>query len=300
MLTIAYSPIYIYQLPNGHRFPMIKYELLPEQLIREGTVEEYQFFNPRPLEVKELMLTHTTEYLDKLFALDLSAKEMRQIGFPIRRELVERGKVIASGTYHCAKNAIDDGISMNIAGGTHHSFADRGEGFCLYNDVAVAINLLKQNDGIQKVLVVDLDVHQGNGTAKIFEENQEVFTFSMHGEKNYPIRKEKSSLDIGLKDKTEGKEYLRILDDALHRTIEYFEPQLVFYNSGVDILESDKLGRLSVSKKDCMARDEFVFTTMKKNNIPVVTVMGGGYSERLADIVDAHANTFRAAQAVFF
>jgi acetoin utilization deacetylase AcuC-like enzyme len=300
MLKIAYSPVYIYPLPEGHRFPMIKYELLPEQLLREGTVSEDNFFCPEPLDDSEILSTHTAEYLNKLNNLTLSTKEIRNIGFPVRKELVTRGKIIASGTYQCALHALKYGVSMNIAGGTHHSFADRGEGFCIFNDVALATRLLIKNYNIRKILIVDLDVHQGNGTAKIFENTPEVFTFSMHGEKNYPTRKEKSNLDIGLPDKTEGDLYLNVLYENLHKFLNDFCPEIVFYNAGVDILETDKLGRLSVSKKDTLQRDEMVFRLMKTNKIPVVAVMGGGYSEKLSDILDAHANTYRSAQAVYF
>lgn len=300
MLKIAYSPVYIYPLPEGHRFPMIKYELLPEQLVREGTVLEDNFFCPEPLDDSEILSTHTVEYLNKLNNLTLSPKEIRNIGFPVSTELVNRGKIIASGTYQCALYSLKYGVSMNIAGGTHHSFADRGEGFCLFNDVALATRLLIKNHNIRKILIVDLDVHQGNGTAKIFENTPEVFTFSMHGEKNYPTRKEKSNLDIGLPDKTEGDVYLNVLYENLHKLLHDFCPEIAFYNAGVDILETDKLGRLSVSKKDTLHRDEMVFRLMKTNKIPVVAVMGGGYSEKLSDILDAHANTYRSAQAVYF
>ncbi|MBK8621939.1 MAG: histone deacetylase [Saprospiraceae bacterium] len=300
MLKIAFSPVYIYPLPEGHRFPMIKYELLPEQLLREGTVVDNNFFCPEPLYDSEILTTHTAEYLNKLNSLTLSPKEIRNIGFPVRKELVERGKIIASGTYQCALYAMEYGISMNIAGGTHHSFSDRGEGFCIFNDVALACRLLLKNKQIRKILIVDLDVHQGNGTAKIFEHTPEVFTFSMHGEKNYPTRKEKSNLDIGLPDKTEGDLYLSVLYENLHKLLHNFCPQIVFYNAGVDILATDKLGRLSVSKKDTLKRDEMVFHLMKTNKIPVVAVMGGGYSEKLSDILDAHANTYRSAQAIYF
>lgn len=299
MIKIAFSPIYIYELPQGHRFPMEKYELLPEQLIREGTIRESQLFIPEPLSNDELELTHDPAYIQSLDTLTLTTKEIRNIGFPVRKELVDRGKVIASGTYQCALFAIKNGVSLNIAGGTHHSFADRGEGFCIFNDVAVAANLLLKRQVVKRILVVDLDVHQGNGTAKIFSNNPAVCTFSMHGEKNYPTRKEKSSLDIGLPDATEGSVYLQVLYEELPKIIDQFMPELIFYNSGVDILESDKLGRLKVSKLDTFRRDQFVLETCKAHKIPVVVVMGGGYSVKLADILDAHANTYRAASDIF-
>ena len=300
MLKIAYSPIYKYQLPDGHRFPMIKYELIPEQLIYEGTITEDQFFHPKQLSEENILLTHDLEYWQKLQTLSLSVKEVRKIGFPLTKNLVDRGRYIAQGTIDCAMFAIQYGCAMNVAGGTHHSFAGHGEGFCVYNDFAIAANFLLKEKIVQKILIVDLDVHQGNGTAKLFENEPRVFTFSMHGAKNYPGRKEKSDLDIGLADKTVDEPYLKILEETLPRLIENVEPDIIFYLSGVDILESDKLGRLSMTLDGCKQRDQFVFDICKKNNIPVAVSMGGGYSERIAVIVEAHANTFRCAQQIFF
>jgi len=300
MLKIAFSPIYKYQLPDGHRFPMIKYELIPEQLIYEGTITEDQFFHPKQLSEENILLTHDLAYWQKLQTLTLSKKEIRKIGFPLTKNLVDRGRYIAQGTIDCALFAMQYGCAMNVAGGTHHSFADHGEGFCVYNDFAIAANYLLQEKIIQKILIVDLDVHQGNGTAKLFENEPRVFTFSMHGAKNYPGRKEKSDLDIGLADKTLDTPYLKILKETLPRLIENVEPEIIFYLSGVDILESDKLGRLSMTLDGCKQRDQFVFDICKKNNIPVAVSMGGGYSERIATIVEAHANTFRCAQQTFF
>ena len=300
MLKIAYSPIYKYQLPDGHRFPMIKYELIPEQLIYEGTITEDQFFHPKQLSEENILLTHDLEYWQKLQTLSLSVKEVRKIGFPLTKNLVDRGRYIAQGTIDCAMFAMQYGCAMNVAGGTHHSFADHGEGFCVYNDFAIAANFLLKEKIVQKILIVDLDVHQGNGTAKLFENEPRVFTFSMHGAKNYPGRKEKSDLDIGLADKTVDEPYLKILEETLPRLIENVEPDIIFYLSGVDILESDKLGRLSMTLDGCKQRDQFVFDICKKNNIPVAVSMGGGYSERIAVIVEAHANTFRCAQQTFF
>ena len=300
MLKIAFSPIYKYQLPDGHRFPMIKYELIPEQLIYEGTITEDHFFHPKQLSEEHILLTHDLEYWQKLQTLSLSAKEIRKIGFPLTKNLVDRGRYIAQGTIDCALFAMQYGCAMNVAGGTHHSFADHGEGFCVYNDFAIAANYLLKEKIVQKILIVDLDVHQGNGTAKLFENEPSVFTFSMHGAKNYPGRKEKSDLDIGLADKTIDEPYLKILQDTLPRLIENVEPDIIFYLSGVDILETDKLGRLSMTLDGCKKRDQFVFEICKKNNIPVAVSMGGGYSERIAIIVEAHANTFRCAQQTFF
>lgn len=279
---------------------MIKYELIPEQLIYEGTVSEDQFFHPEPLSDEQLLLTHTAEFLDKLKNQTLSAKEIRAIGFPMTPLLIQRGRHIANGTLQCAKYAMEHGVAMNIAGGTHHSFADHGEGFCIYNDIALSAHNLLATGKIKKALVVDLDVHQGNGTAKIFEGDNRVYTWSMHGERNYPTRKENSDLDTALPDKTEDALYIKTVRDILPRLIDEVEPDIVFYLSGVDILESDKLGRLSVSIPGCKERDKIVLETCKKNNLPVAISMGGGYSPRIVDIIDAHANTYRLAQEIWF
>lgn len=300
MLKIAYSPIYKYPLSEKHRFPMIKYELIPEQLIYEGTVTEDQFFHPDPLTDEQILLTHTSEFLDKLKNQTLSAKEIRAIGFPMTPLLVQRGRHIAKGTLLCAQYAMNHGVAINVAGGTHHSFADHGEGFCIYNDIALSAHNLLAEGLIKKVLVVDLDVHQGNGTAKIFEGDDRVFTWSVHGEKNYPTRKEKSDLDTPLPDKTEDQLYLKTIREILPQLIDKVEPDIVFYLSGVDILESDKLGRLSVTLSGCKERDRIVLETCHRNSIPVAISMGGGYSPRIADIVEAHSNTYRLAQEIWF
>lgn len=300
MLKIAFSPIYKYELPQGHRFPMEKYELLPEQLLYEGTVEQDNFFAPSPLQESTILLAHEAAYWEKLKTLNLTRKEIRAIGFPLSENLVRRGTYIANGTVHCALYAQEYGVAMNIAGGTHHSFTNRGEGFCLLNDIAIAAHYLLTNDKAKNILIVDLDVHQGNGTAQIFKSEDRVFTFSMHGAKNYPLRKETSDLDIGLPDKTEDNRYLQILENTLPLLLDQVEPDFIFYLSGVDVLETDKLGRLSLSLEGCKRRDKMVFEQCKKNDIPVAVSMGGGYSKRLSDIVDAHANTFRVAQELYF
>ncbi|MBK7869819.1 MAG: histone deacetylase [Saprospiraceae bacterium] len=300
MLKIAFHPIYKYELPEGHRFPMVKYELLPEQLLYEGTVNQDNFFQPEPISEETILLTHTELYWEKLKYQALDKKEIRAIGFPMSETLVQRGRHIANGTIQCALYAQEFGIALNIAGGTHHAFADRGEGFCLFNDIAIAANYLLHHKKANKILIVDLDVHQGNGTARIFKNEDRVFTFSMHGEKNYPVRKEQSDLDIGLPDQTEDTPYLKILRNTLPALIESVEPDLVFYLSGVDVLATDKLGRLNMSMAGCKERDRIVLEACKQNNIPLSVSMGGGYSERIAHIVEAHANTYRLAQEIFF
>lgn len=300
MLKIAYSPIYKYALPEKHRFPMEKYELLPEQLLYEGTVNEDNFFHPEAATEENILLTHDAVYWDRLKKLDLTPKEIRKIGFPLSEELVTRGTHIANGTLQCALFAQQFGIAMNIAGGTHHSFKDRGEGFCVLNDIAIAANYLLLHQLASKILIVDLDVHQGNGTANIFQDEQQVFTFSMHGQRNYPTQKENSDLDIGLPDKTEDELYLKTLKNTLPKLLDEVAPDLVFYLSGVDIIESDKLGRLNVSMQGCKERDRFVLSLCKQHQLPLAVSMGGGYSERISDIVEAHANTYRLAQEIFF
>lgn len=300
MLKIACSPVYKYELPAGHRFPMVKYELIPEQLLYEGTVVQDNFFHPDPLPEPVALLTHTKTYWDKLTEVRLSDKEVRAIGFPINEKFVHRGRHIANGTIQCALFAQKEGCAMNVAGGTHHAFADRGEGYCCFNDQAVAANYLLHNGLAKKILIVDLDVHQGNGTASIFSDEPRVFTFSMHGERNYPLRKEQSSLDIGLPDGLTDGPYLKMLRETLPRIAEAFEPDFVFYLSGVDILASDQLGRLDISREGCRERDRIVLSYCRQNGIPVAVSMGGGYSRRIADIVEAHANTFRVAQEIFF
>ncbi len=300
MLRIAYSPVYKYELPEKHRFPMAKYELLPEQLLYEGTAGQDNFFHPEPLSEETILLTHDEAYWEKLKTQQLSRKEIRAIGFPMSDKLVQRGRHIARGTIDCALYSRQYGVALNVAGGTHHSFTYKGEGFCLLNDIAIAANYLLHHKIAEKILVIDLDVHQGNGTAQIFRNEARVFTFSMHGAKNYPHRKEPSDLDIGLPDRTEDGPYLKTLCDTLPRLIDEVQPDQIFYLSGVDVISSDKLGRLSLSIQGCRERDRFVLETCKKNSIPVDISMGGGYSERLAHIIEAHANTYRAAQEVFF
>ena len=300
MLKIAYSPIYKYDLPVGHRFPMVKYELIPEQLLYEGTITASNFFHPTLLSEETILWTHEATYWEKLKNQSLTKKEIREIGFPMSSQLIHRGRHIANGTIDCALFALEFGVAMNVAGGTHHSYSYKGAGFCVFNDIAIASNYLLKHQLANQILVVDLDVHQGDGTAQIFKNEPRVFTFSMHGAKNYPARKQPSDLDIGLPDKTQDKIYLKTLLETLPKLIDEVQPDLIFYLSGVDIIESDKLGRLSVSIQGCKERDEIVLESCYKNQIPVAVSMGGGYSEKLAHIVEAHANTFRVAQQLFF
>lgn len=299
MVKIAFDPIYAHPLPENHRFPMMKYELIPEQLIHEGTCSEINFFKPGSCSKEIVLFTHDEAYLYKLLNQKLNPSEQRKIGFPQSTALIERELIITQGTIEASIYALENGVALNVAGGTHHAFADRGEGFCLLNDQAVAANYLLRQQLSRKILIIDLDVHQGNGTAKLMENEPRVFTFSMHGATNYPFHKEKSDLDIGLLDGTTGETYLSILTEILPKLIESVKPDFAFYLAGVDILSTDKFGKLQVSIDECRQRDEFVFTELKKHHIPVTVVLGGGYSPEVKTIVEAHCNTFRSAVNLF-
>tara|TARA_R110002074_G_scaffold149035_4_gene301186 strand:+ start:9402 stop:10304 length:903 start_codon:yes stop_codon:yes gene_type:complete len=300
MLKIAYHPIYKHPLPEGHRFPMMKYELLPQQLLHEGTCTESNFFEPEIPNDKHIVAVHDPEYFYDLLNMMISAKMSRKIGFPISEDLVERERIIADGTLKGCDFALQYGISMNIAGGTHHAYSNHGEAFCLLNDQAIGAKYLLNKGLAKKILIVDLDVHQGNGTAEIFQNDTSVFTFSMHGEANYPFKKEQSDLDISLPKGTDDKSYLSILKENLPKLIDTVQPDFIFYLSGVDVLESDKLGTLGLSLEGCKLRDQFVLETCRNLKIPVQSSMGGGYSKDIKIIVEAHANTFRLAQSLYF
>jgi acetoin utilization deacetylase AcuC-like enzyme len=299
MHWIAYDPIYAHPLPEAHRFPMLKYELIPQQLLYEGTIQPHHILSPGPCPSEVVLWTHTPEYFNKLTHQTLSVREQRQIGFPQSPQLTERELVITQGTIDCCLWALDQGVALNVAGGTHHAFSDRGEGFCLLNDFAVASNFLLRKNIVKQILIIDLDVHQGNGTARIFRDEPRVFTFSMHGEHNYPFRKERSDCDIALKDGTDDKMYLSLLTETVTQLIQTTKPDFAFFLSGVDILSTDKFGKLKLSLEACRQRDEIVFSLLKKNHIPCTVAMGGGYSEDIKIIVDAHCNTFRVAKSIY-
>jgi acetoin utilization deacetylase AcuC-like enzyme len=300
MLKIAYDPIYAHPLPEGHRFPMLKYELIPAQLIHEGTISRENLFSPEPLQQEVILWTHDEHYWHQLHDLTLPAKEIRRIGFPLSAQLVERETRIARGTIDGCHFAFQNGIAFNVAGGTHHAGRNWGEGFCLLNDQAIAANYLLNNKLAASILIIDLDVHQGNGTAQIFENDSRVFTFSMHGANNFPYRKELSDLDIALPDDTGDRGYLDILKQTLPGLIEKQKPDFIFYLSGVDVLKTDKLGKLALSMEACKERDKFVLELCKSHRIPVQVSMGGGYSANIKDIVEAHCNTYRLANDLYF
>jgi len=299
MIKIAFSPIYYHKLPEGHRFPMLKYELIPEQLLYEGTITHENLFVPNKCDKSDILRTHDLEYYEKLINQQLSPSEQRKIGFPQSPELIERELIITQGTIDCSLFALEHGCALNIAGGTHHAFAERGEGFCLLNDMAIASNYLLNKKLVNKILIIDLDVHQGNGTAKIMEDVDNVFTFSVHGGSNYPFHKEKSDLDIPLPDGISGVEYLKIVENALVTLLETVKPDFIFYLAGVDILSTDKFGKLNVSIDECKQRDYLVLKMAYDHKIPVAIAMGGGYSPDINHILQAHCNTFRIAADLF-
>jgi len=300
MLKIAYDPIYIHPLPSGHRFPMLKYELIPAQLLHEGLIGEDSLFSPGELSEEIILWTHDAAYWQQLRGLKLPPQEQRRIGFPLSARLIEREKRIAQGTLEGCRFAVDYGVAFNVAGGTHHAGTNWGEGFCILNDQSIAANYLLNNKLASSILIVDLDVHQGNGTAQIFENKSSVFTFSMHGANNFPFRKEKSDYDVPLPDGTGDEEYLYLLKTILPHLIEVQKPDFIFYLSGVDILASDNLGKMALSKTACKQRDQFVFEQCIANKIPVQVSMGGGYSPDIKDIVEAHCNTYRVANELYF
>lgn len=278
---------------------MEKYDLLPKQLMYEGTCDREDFFSPKALNEDIVKVVHQKSYVNRLKHMNLNRSEVRKIGFPNSKQLVEREFVIAGGTVEGAMKSLEKGISFNIAGGTHHAYSTHGEAFCMLNDQAIAARYLLDNQKAKKVLIIDLDVHQGNGTAKIFQKEDRVFTFSMHGQKNYPFRKEQSDWDIALEDNTGDDIYLNILNETLPKLFEKVDPDFVFYLSGVDVVGTDRLGRLGMSLEGSKQRDEQVLKFCHKHSLPVQCSMGGGYSKDIKVIIEAHANTYRVAQQIF-
>ena len=300
MIKVAWHPSYVHPVPDGHRFPMEKYELLPMRLIREGIVSEDNFFEPSQGLTYNLDV-HDSEYLRRLFNLELTKKEERASGFTLSQELIQRELRITNGTVEGALWALNNrSAAFNIAGGTHHASANKAEGFCLLNDQAIASSYLLENTKVSQILIIDLDVHQGNGTAQIFKNINNVYTFSMHGANNYPYHKPPSDLDIPLPDNTDDKKYLNLLKKYLPNIMTEINPDFIFYLAGVDILAEDKLGRLGLTLNGCTERDELVFALAKDNDIPIMTTMGGGYAPDIKIILEAHCNTFRSASNIYY
>jgi acetoin utilization deacetylase AcuC-like enzyme len=308
MLKVAYSSVYNFKFPIKIRFPIVVYELIYKQILAENDGNNDVFFEPKPLSEDIILLTHTAEYWHRLSQQLLTEKELLLLGYPQSRKLVQRSATIADATVQCALFAQKYGVSINITGGTHHAFTDHGEVFCQLNDVAIAANYLIHKDLYKRILIIDLDVHQGSGTAEIFNKSPNkwrdkeggVFTFSMHNKFNYPLTKEESDLDIELQDGMEDKLYLDFLTDNLHNLFDNLQPDFVFFNAGIDVIANDKLGRLALTIEGCRERDKMVFEKCKAHNVPVVAVMGSGFNNVSAIIVEAHLNTYRMAKQVFF
>lgn len=300
MIAVAYHPIYVHDVPEGHKFPMAKYELLYRQILHEGIVDTSEILTPSMMSAEIAANVHDKSYISKLINQELTSKEQRLTGFQLSPKLIERELTIMQGTLDLAIHCWQEKTAgLNIAGGTHHAYRDRGEGFCLLNDFAIAAQYLLDHFPLKKVLIVDLDVHQGNGTAKIFENQEQVFTFSMHGRTNYPLHKENSDLDIALEPGTSGKTYLAELEKGLNQILNQIQPDFIFYQCGVDVLATDKLGYLALSHEDCRLRDQMVVEFAKSIHIPIVAAMGGGYSPDIRDIIKAHTQTFQCFATEF-
>ena len=294
-MFVAYHPGYVVDIGAGHRFPMPKYGLVYERLLAEGTLAPDQIAVPQPVATDDLLLVHTHDYVTQFLSGDMTAKEMRRLGLPWSAALARRARLAVHGTMTASRLAWRDGLAANLAGGSHHAFADHGEGFSVFNDIAVAIRVLQRDQGLQRAAVVDCDVHQGNGTATIFADDPSVYTCSLHGDKNYPFDKPPSDLDVALPDDTGDAAYLAALDAALQTVQRAFRPQMVWYLAGVDPYEGDRLGRLSLSLDGLRRRDVRVLSAFRNADVPLVITLGGGYAPQVEAIVEAHCQTVRAA-----
>jgi acetoin utilization deacetylase AcuC-like enzyme len=294
-----YSDRYVIALPEGHQFPIIKYAMIRQRLEAEKTLAPSQISEPGLAERDEILLVHTADYYDRLVAGQLTAREIRRLGLPWTEALVGRSRLSVAGTIAASRAALIDGVGANLGGGTHHAFRDHGEGFCVLNDIAVAICALRAKGLIRRAAVVDCDVHQGDGTAAIFVNDPEVFTLSLHGKKNYPLLKQQSTVDVALEDETGDEEYLILLAHHLSTVLDRFRPDIVFYQSGVDPYVDDRLGRLALTLDGLKRRDLMVFHECRSRSLPCVITLGGGYARKVADTVEAHCNTVRAACSVY-
>ncbi len=303
-MFVTYHPGYVVDIGAAHRFPMQKYGLVYHTLLAEGSLQPGQVLQPEPATVTDLLLVHTQDYVERFLAGDMSPQEMRLLGFPWSPALVRRALLAIQGTITASVMAWQQGLAANLAGGSHHAFADHGEGFSVFNDMAVAIRVLQRDHGVRQVAVIDCDVHQGNGTAAIFAHDARVFTCSVHGEKNYPFRKIPSCLDIALPDDTRDGAYLEALRRHIPTLLQQVQPEMVWYLAGADPYVGDRLGRLGLSLQGLRQRDAYILDTCRRAGVPVVITLGGGYAPQIQDIVQVHCNTIRtalqiAAAAVF-
>jgi acetoin utilization deacetylase AcuC-like enzyme len=290
-----YSDRFVIPLPEGHRFPIQKYALLRQAVLEAGVLTLDQLHIPDPASDEEILLAHDADYLQRLAAGQLSAREIRRIGLPWSPELVARARRSVGGTISACRTALQEGIAVNLAGGTHHAFRDHGQGFCVLNDMVVAARVMQLEGRVKRVILVDCDVHQGNGTAAITATDPSIFTFSIHCEQNFPLHKEQSDLDIGLADGIGDGTYLEALDSGLQRALDWADAELAIYQAGADPYEGDRLGRLALTKAGLAKRDRLVFDRCRQCSVPVAVVMGGGYGRRIEDTVDVHFETVRLA-----
>ncbi len=294
-MKVFYSDLFVLPLPEGHRFPMKKYSMLRERVAAADISGPEEMRVPQAVTDEEILRAHDAGYLKKVVTGALSSKEMRRIGFPWSERMVERSRRASGGTLGACRAALEEGLAANLAGGTHHAFADRGEGFCVLNDSAIAARALRAEGLVNKVVVLDTDVHQGNGTAAILRRDPHVFTFSIHGAKNYPFQKEESNLDIGLPDGANDGEYLAALERGLKEALDRAEADQAIFLAGADPFEGDRLGRLSVSKEGLAERDRLVLESCRERGLPVVVTMAGGYARETEDTVDIHFRTVSRA-----
>lgn len=299
-MRVSYSTGYYAEIPDEHIFPMKKFQGLYDYLTDRNIISEHHIIEPTMIDMHDLLTVHSPEYANAVWDGSLTRKEERRMGLPWTKSLAIRSRLAVQGTLNAGLMALQDGIAGNLAGGTHHAMPEHGEGFCVFNDVAVAIRVLKQSKWVNKVLVIDCDVHQGNGTAFTFAGDEDVFTFSIHGANNYPFKKPPSDLDVGLPDGTGDQEYKKALIDALHTILDQFTPDLVFYLGGIDPLETDHFGRLSLSLAGLKERDRIVLESIKQQNIPLVLLLSGGYAPTLKETVVAHAQMYEVAKEMGF
>jgi acetoin utilization deacetylase AcuC-like enzyme len=297
-MHVFYTSRYYAEIGAGHVFPIRKFELVRDKLLAEGTLQPHELTEPEPASVEDVLLVHTHDYVSRLCNGSLTPKEIRRLGLPWSESLVRRSFYAVGGTLTATRVSLAEGYSSNLAGGTHHSFPDRGEGFCVLNDVAIAVRTMRARKLIRRAAIVDCDVHQGNGTATIFSGDRDTFTFSMHGANNYPLFKAQSSLDVELPDGISDDGYLESLAHHLPDVLAH-DPDIVFYLAGADPYRGDKLGRLALSIEGLRARDQLVLRGCYEREVPVVTVMSGGYGKDLNDTIEIHCNTIRMVKEVF-
>ncbi len=294
-MKVFYSDIFELPLPEGHRFPIQKYTLLRKRVQASMLVEPENMLVPEAATQEHLLRAHSSDYIERVFQGKLSEKEIRRIGFPWSEGLVERSRRSVGGTIAACHTALQDGVAINLAGGTHHAYRDRGEGYCVFNDCAVGARAVQAQDRAKRIIILDCDVHQGNGTAAIFQNDSTVLTFSIHAAKNFPFHKETSDLDIALPDETRDQEYLEALCAGIDQVIESFSADLMIYLAGADPYEDDKLGRLKLTKDGLAIRDQYVFNFCHRRGIPIAVVMSGGYARKVEDTVDIHFQTLQLA-----